>query len=356
MAKQLTIKEIARLAGVSPGTVDRILHNRGRVSGESLEKVRRVLEENNYKQNIHTSAISLKTEYRIVVCVPDSGDGDYWGSVRYGITRALEEYSDIDLSCTFIPYDQFNADSSGSAFQAVLEQKCDAVIIGPTFENETRILCSALAERHTPYVFVDADVEGTSPVAVITTDQNACGRLLGKLMTMMCPKDSRMALFHINRKGGLHSLNSVVREKAMKDFIRLSGRSSALIETSIQISHDSCAEGIRSFIGTNPDIQVAAVLNSRGHIIADALKDCGRPDIRTLAFDVTYNNRRCIKDGSLTALICQRPETQGFSAVRSVIEYLIYGSTVQKSTMPVDLVLKENIDLYSEDTSGTRSR
>lgn len=45
MAKQIKIKDIARMAGVSAGTVDRILHNRGNVSASSRAAVEKVLAE-----------------------------------------------------------------------------------------------------------------------------------------------------------------------------------------------------------------------------------------------------------------------------------------------------------------------
>ena len=45
----ITIKEIAKEAGVSIGTVDRVLHNRGRVSREAQEKVNAVVEKAGYK-------------------------------------------------------------------------------------------------------------------------------------------------------------------------------------------------------------------------------------------------------------------------------------------------------------------
>ena len=57
MAKKLTIKQIAQLSGVSAGTVDRVLHNRGRVSEEAYAKVRKVLDKQDYRRNIHTSAV-----------------------------------------------------------------------------------------------------------------------------------------------------------------------------------------------------------------------------------------------------------------------------------------------------------
>ena len=41
----VTIKEIARLAEVSRGTVDRVLNNREGVSEETAERVRRIADE-----------------------------------------------------------------------------------------------------------------------------------------------------------------------------------------------------------------------------------------------------------------------------------------------------------------------
>ena len=43
-----TIKDFARMAGVSAGTVDRVLHNRGDVSPQSKAKVQKVLDEIHY--------------------------------------------------------------------------------------------------------------------------------------------------------------------------------------------------------------------------------------------------------------------------------------------------------------------
>ena len=47
-----TIKDIARMAGVSAGTVDRVLHNRGDVSPKSKAKVQKVLDEIHYQPNV----------------------------------------------------------------------------------------------------------------------------------------------------------------------------------------------------------------------------------------------------------------------------------------------------------------
>lgn len=335
------------MAGVSAGTVDRILHNRGKVSAEAAEKVEKVLQEIGYRQNIHTSAISLKRKYNIVGCMPDSDNGDYWYSIRSGISRALDEYSDIDINYTGIYYDQFDVKSCERAYKSVMNSDLDAVIIGPTFEGITKEMCHCLEDKKTPYAFVDAAIEDLHPVIASTTDQKICGRVMGKIMSTLCGEDGEMVLFHMYREGGQRSLNSTARENALKEYIREIGKESALKESFIRLDKPSTSEDtLRDFFKSNPQVKVAGVLNSRGYFIADALKAIGRSDVKTIAFDITYNNRRCIKDDSITALICQKPDSQGFTALKRIIEYLIYGAISKKSTMPVDIVLKENLDLY----------
>ena len=57
MAK-IRIKDIAEQAGVSVGTVDRVLHNRPNVSEIARKKVEEVLDSINYKPNMYASALA----------------------------------------------------------------------------------------------------------------------------------------------------------------------------------------------------------------------------------------------------------------------------------------------------------
>lgn len=63
---KIRIKDIARLANVSTGTVDRVLHNRGEVSAKSREKVEKVLKEINYQPNIYASALASKKDTHLL--------------------------------------------------------------------------------------------------------------------------------------------------------------------------------------------------------------------------------------------------------------------------------------------------
>ena len=155
MKRRVRIKDIASIAGVSPGTVDRVLHNRGNVSEKAREAVEKALEEVDYKPNIHLSALSLKKTYDIIVTTPLTSSGEYWDSVHSGIRLAIEQYESINIRTIFLTYDQYNVYSCQDVFKQVLKESPDAVIIGPTFNEETQSLAKDLTERDIPYVFVD---------------------------------------------------------------------------------------------------------------------------------------------------------------------------------------------------------
>ena len=65
-----TIKDIARMAGVSAGTVDRVLHNRGDVSSKSKAKVQKVLDEIHYQPNVFAIGLAAKKKYSFVCLIP----------------------------------------------------------------------------------------------------------------------------------------------------------------------------------------------------------------------------------------------------------------------------------------------
>ena len=99
-----TIKDIARMAGVSAGTVDRVLHNRGDVSEKSKEKVQKVLDEINYQPNVFAIGLAAKKKYVITCMIPHYNEHDYWHSVATGIERARQELRPFNVSVDYLYY------------------------------------------------------------------------------------------------------------------------------------------------------------------------------------------------------------------------------------------------------------
>ncbi|MBR7093856.1 MAG: LacI family DNA-binding transcriptional regulator, partial [Prevotella sp.] len=84
MAQQIRIKDIAQKAGVSVGTVDRVLHNRPNVSKKALEKVKKVLEEMDYQPNMYASALAHNRSYTFYLIMPKHASEAYWQEIEEG--------------------------------------------------------------------------------------------------------------------------------------------------------------------------------------------------------------------------------------------------------------------------------
>ena len=349
MAQQLTIKQIAEKAGVSVGTVDRILHNRGSVSAEAMQAVQAVLDKYEYRKNLHTSAVAFKKtgkSIKLAAVIPHSKPGEYWDLIKEGLLRGLKEYGDISIDCYFAYFDQFDSYSCKKAFDEILCNNFSAVIVSPTFVEETKEFCCELDKKSIPYIYVDGKIPQCHPVASYMADQDSCGRLMARMIDAFTPWGGEVAIFLPKRVGTLMSNNSLARKEAFIDHYTSINPSRVLKECYYTTDNPEVnVTEMTEFFRFNPNVKGIAVMISTGYVVSDALNAIDRTDVSVGGFDITYGNERCIKDGTLTFVINQHPEQQGFNALESMLHYLLYGTpdSNMRELLPIDVVLRENI-------------
>ena len=73
-----TIMDIARITGLSKGTVDRVLHNRGEVSKKSYAKVMAAIDELGYEPNLYASMLARGSARSVALLIPVHGRGSFW--------------------------------------------------------------------------------------------------------------------------------------------------------------------------------------------------------------------------------------------------------------------------------------
>ena len=71
MKKEVTIKDIAEIAGVSIATVSKVINNQGRVGEDTRKRICKIIEENHYSPNHIAVSMIRKMSNMIVVMVPD---------------------------------------------------------------------------------------------------------------------------------------------------------------------------------------------------------------------------------------------------------------------------------------------
>ena len=125
---KVTINDVAKAAGVSKGTVDRVLHNRGEVSAKSKEKVLKVIEELGFKPNLYASLLASQKE-RVIDCViPEHLPGEFWSLASKVISDAASVVSRYGIRVRTVGYDQYSLESFRAACASVLESNPSGVI------------------------------------------------------------------------------------------------------------------------------------------------------------------------------------------------------------------------------------
>lgn len=350
MSQKIRIKDIAQLAGVSSGTVDRVLHNRGNVSPTARKAIDAVLKQVGYRPNIHLAGISLRRNYKLAVAIPEFKRGEYWDSFYRGVLRAINVYENVRVECKFLYYDQFDLYSCRRTFDQVADDAPDAVIVSPTFRDETIYLTTRLEERAIPYVYVDSTIDGTYPLAFFASHPIKCGYLMGKLLDAVTPADAEHVLFHAIRVGDASANSTILRKQGFMKYLEehnLSDRLHRIPFSAIDPKRNE--ELIGDYFERHPKVRGAVVLNSRVSVIASYFRKRKIKDVRLIGIDLTEDNVKEVNNGCVDFLLGQRPEQQGYMAIKLLIQYLIYGSKVQiENYMPLDIITRENLDLYSE--------
>ena len=103
MAEKIRIKDIAERAGVSVGTVDRVLHDRPNVSKPARDKVEKALKEMNYQPNVYASALAYNKSYTFYLLIPKHESEAYWEEIEEGAKICVDTRSDfhIDVEIRF---------------------------------------------------------------------------------------------------------------------------------------------------------------------------------------------------------------------------------------------------------------
>lgn len=104
MPMKPTISMIAEAAGVSRGTVDRVIHGRPNVKPDKRERVLRALRELDYSPNPAARALALNDKKIKVAVILPSWTGMFETEVRRGIRDAVEEFTGYGLEISVESY------------------------------------------------------------------------------------------------------------------------------------------------------------------------------------------------------------------------------------------------------------
>lgn len=169
--KPITIRDIARIAGVSPGTVSRAINNSPLVNPETRQKVMQVVKALNYAPNRMAQRLATGKTLNLAVIVPFFTSPSVTERLK-GVVSTLAK-SRYDL----IIHNIENPEQRADCFRTIPRQdRVDGVLvisISPTDEE-----VPLLREASVPIVLIDAHHPALTTLHQITVDDVAGGRVV----------------------------------------------------------------------------------------------------------------------------------------------------------------------------------
>ncbi len=344
----IRIVDIARMAGVSVATVDRVIHNRGKVSEANLARISEVLRQVNYRPNLLARSLASGRPYTLYVLIPRFQEGEYWADVDAGIERAAAEAARYNVSVRKFFFDQYDRESFDELLASLRDDVFDGVMIATLFAERVVPFTQELEARGVPYVFVDSLIPGCRQLAYFGTSSFDAGVVAARLLTDRMPLDADIVVGSILHKGDGGSNQCRNRERGFRTYLEQIGFRGQLVNISLGI-HDEAGNmrALDELFRANRRIAGAVSFNSTCYLLAGYLSARGRRDVRLVGYDVIRRNEEMLRAGVVTALVAQRPEAQGYHGVRALCEHLTgVGEAAAVNNMPIDILFRENIDYY----------
>ena len=356
--KAATMKDVALLAGVSIGTVDRVFHNRGRFSKSTAERVREAAASLHFQPNRVASNLS-RAEHRTFLALlphPDQ-DGGFWKLVVAGITRALEELAHHYVNVRFAHYDRFDPPSFAGAVADVFEgshaddarlRPIRGMVLAPTLQTEVNHLLSA--HDTIPTVVLDGEIPDATVLCSISQESFESGLLAAKMLHLLA-RAGRVASvtvghddYHLERRrAGFEAYFEGLRERtgtawddgSAIDVERIEAHDERHLHDVVRRRGDS----------GEPPLAGIFVTNSAAHAVVAALHPKNIPPL--VGYDLIPENVAALRNGSLSFLINQQPGNQGYQAVYALYRHLVLGEAVEpQRRIPVDLVSRETLRFH----------
>jgi len=350
---KIRIKDIAILAGVSEGTVDRVLHNRGDVSAKSREAVTKVLEEMNYSPNLFARSLASKKQYRFVCLFPAHQPGNYWEDVDKGFDNAAHDFLHHNVQIEKQYFNQYDTQSYVNVWNAILLNEPDAVFIAPIFREETLAFTKELTKRHIPYSFIDSLIEEADFVTYYGQNSFKSGYIAAKLLLSSLEEGSQIIVGRTQRKGSV-SNQTVIRHKGFMQYIQDHNLNEKHKIINVEFNNEdenANKELLRNVFSTYKNIKGAITFNSKVYRLAMHLDALNHTNIRLIGYDLLQQNVTYLQQGVINFLIAQRPDKQAYYSVRDMCRELIFRQEIKKiNYVPIDILMKENIEDYLQFT------
>ncbi len=349
MRKRITIKDVAEEARVSRGTVDRVIHRRGKVAPDVKAKVEKALKTLGYSPNMVARALAKNKIYHIATLLPDPKYDAFWQSPQNGIQKAYEATRDFGIHMEQFFFKMDDPSDFMEKAKQLIHSNPDGILIATEFYREAMLFFNEIKSFDIPIVSINTHLKEMVGASYIGQHSYQSGQLAGKLFDISLHESAQLLILHLGPPAD-NAMHFMDKEKGVLDYFADLPVDIGIIKEEFE-RYDEPIE-FESFINSlflrHSNIKGIFVTNSRAYHLIPILEKLGSVhDLCIVGFDLLEENCDLLRKGKIDFLINQDPTRQGNLGILKLVDNLVFGKSNNSiNYLPLDIVVPENLDTY----------
>lgn len=347
MKKKVRLKDIAKLANVSVGTVDRVVHQRGEVAEDSYKRVMAIIEKTGYTPNLIARTLGSNKSFTVIVVAPDPAQDEYWKFAQDGILQAQDDWAQYSLQIKSQWFDLYDKSSFAKAIRTAIRLKPDGLLMAPIFYQEAVKAFELCQKTGIPFVLFNNNIPGTQPLSFVGQDLYQSGQLGAELLQISQPAHGTYAILHIYDDIS-NSTHLSEKEKGFKDYFKnLQGERNKAISVDLSFSHKKTLKKEINDLLSVKDLRGLLVTTSKGaSIVSNMLEEFGKKQVRLVAYDLLKENVSQLNKGVIDFLINQNSKQQAYVGLSHLSNFLLFNKKPAGHLFPLEIITRKNLSSY----------
>lgn len=338
-----TIKDIASMAGVSRGTVDRVINNRGKVNPKTEKRIREalmLLEYTPSKAGRALAMIKKKIKFGFVF-LNNNGTHLYFQDIEKGIRSKAEEYAEYGIEVDIQYSESKDIGHQVELLEHYKTQQYDGVAITPIDDPRISLKIDELTACGIPVVTVSSDINNSLRIAHIGNDYFQSGKIAAGLMNLICQGSANIGIVS-------GATNILCHGERIRGFqARLSEAYPGLVITACINNHDDNIEGYvktKEMLAQHPEINALFLATAGIYGVCRLLTEQGL-HLPVICYDLLPETKRLVNESIIAATIDQDPYFQGQKALEILFDHVVSGKAPEKPCYLFEpkIIIKENL-------------
>lgn len=337
-----TVHDIAKTAGVSLATVDRVLNARPGVREKTVKRVHDAVQSLGYVRDTYAANLARQRQYRFAFVLPE-GDSQFVDTLKAALKEATEAQLADRVLVRILPVQAHDPHSVVRALTALSPAQVDGLAIMTPETPQVRDAVLHLKEAGVPVVALVSDLPTSGRDHFVGINSLSAGRTAGVLMGRFVRAGRGKVLIVTN---SMLARDSLERRLGF-DRVMAESFPDLTILPSIESRDDAgrMEAVVRHAVAAHPDLAGVYSMGPGNRPLLQALRDSGRiSDLVIIAHELTPVTRQALLEDEIDAVITQNVGHLVRSALRVLRakcdDVAIFEA---QERIRIEIVLKENL-------------